>query len=154
MLTLRSLILGILLQHFSYATGDSAQKYFIKASEDSLCAAQPCLTLNEFVHNTTKDIKAGLILQFGPGSHILNSRLTLPNNIKKYSMSSNDNNSIIICSKLMAAGFTFKNVSMITLTNLTFIGCGNDSRSNAVLQYLRSLMLISVCANSSIQEEE
>ena len=48
-------------------------------------------------------------------------------------MSSNDNNSIIICSKL-AAGFTFKNVSMITLTNLTFIGCGNDSRSYAVLQ--------------------
>ena len=132
MLILRSLILGILLQHFSYATGDRAQKYFIKASEDSPCAAQPCLFLSEFVHNTTKDIKAGIILEFGAGNHILNARMPLLN-IKKYSMFSKDNNSIIVCTKL-AAGFTFKNVGMITLTNLTFIGCGNDSRSHAVLQ--------------------
>ena len=48
-------------------------------------------------------------------------------------MFSKDNNSIIACGKL-AAGFTFENVSIITLTNLTFIGCGHDSISNAVLQ--------------------
>ena len=48
-------------------------------------------------------------------------------------MLSKGNNSIISCGKL-AAGFTFKDVRMVTLTNLTFIGCGKDSRLKAVLQ--------------------
>jgi predicted outer membrane repeat protein len=48
-------------------------------------------------------------------------------------MLSKDNTSFITCSKVAAAGFTFRNVSIVTLTNLTFIGCGNDSRYNAVL---------------------
>ena len=74
-----------------------------------------------------------MILQFGTGNHILNSTLTFAN-IEKCSLSSIDNNSNIVCSKL--AGFIFKNLSMVTLMNLTFIGCGfrNDSRSIAVLQ--------------------
>ena len=131
MLILRSLILGILLLHLSHDTCGSEQIYFIKATEDSQCASQPCLTLNEFVHNTTKDVKASIILQFGAGNHTLGTRW-ITTNIEKCSMLSNDNNSIIVCNKL-AAGFTFENMSLVTLANLTFIGCGNDSRFNAVL---------------------
>ena len=132
MLILRSLILDLLLLHLNRVTSGSEQTYFIKATEDFTCAAQPCLTLSEFIHNTTNDVKASMILQFGAGNHTLSSRWSITN-IENCSMSSKDNNSIIICSKL-AAGFTFQNVSTVMLTNLTFIECGNDSRFNAVLQ--------------------
>ncbi len=132
MYILRPLILGILLLYLHYTTCDNEQTYFIKATEDSSCAAQPCLTLNKFATTTIKDAEAGAILQFGPGNHTLHSRRTF-SNIEKCSMLSKDNTSLITCSKVAAAGFTFKNVSIVTLTNLTFIGCGNDSRYNAVL---------------------
>ena len=143
MFVLRPLILGILLQHLSCTTCDSGQTYYIKASEDSPCASQPCLTLSEFAHNTTKSVKTDMVLQFGDGNHILNSRLTF-SNTKKYSMISKGNNSVIACGKL-AAGFTFENVSLVMLTNLTFIRCGNNSRSNAVLQISQVNLTISTC---------
>lgn len=130
MCILKPLIQGILLLSLHY-TCDSEQTYFIKATEDSPCAAQPCLTLRKFANTTTKDVNASIVLQFGTGNHTLHSRCTF-SNIEKCSMLSKDNNSLITCSKV-AAGFTFKNVSIVTLTNLTFVGCGNDSRYNAVL---------------------
>ena len=130
MYILRPLIQGILLLSLHY-TCDSEQTYFIKPMEDSPCATQPCLTLSKFAYTTTEDVEAGIVLQFGPGNHTLYSRHIF-SNIKKCSMFSKDGNSLIVCSKV-AAGFTFKNVSIVTLTNLTFIGCGNDSRYNAVL---------------------
>ena len=116
-------------------TCDSEQTYFIKATEDSPCAAQPCLTLSKFANTTTEDVEAGIVLQFGAGNHTLYSRRIF-SNIEKCSMFSKDSNSLIVCSKV-AAGFTFKNVSIVTLTNLTFIGCGNDSRYNPVLHIFR-----------------
>ena len=145
MCILRPLIQGILLLSL-YHTCDSEQTYFIKATEESSCAAQPCLTLSKFANTTTKDVEAGIVLQFGAGNHTLHSRRTF-SNIEKCSMFSRDNNySLIACSKA-AAGFTFKNVSIVTLTNLTFIGCGNDSRYNPVLHIFRvSDANISTCA--------
>ena len=143
MVFLRPLIVGMLLQHLHYTICDSEKTYFIKATEDSPCATQPCLTLSEFIHNTTKDIKAGMVLLFGAGNHTLNSRKNF-SNIEKCSMLSKDNNSIIACGKLVT-GFTFKNVSMVTLTNITFIGCGNESISNAVLQISQVNINISTC---------
>ena len=134
MCILRPLIQGILLLSLHY-TCDSEQTYFIKATEDSPCAAQPCLTLSKFANTTTEDVEAGILLQFGAGNHTLRSRRTF-SNIEKCSMFSKDSNSLIVCSEV-AAGFTFKNVSIVTLTNLTFIGCGNDSRYNAVLHISR-----------------
>ena len=140
----RLLILGTLLQCLHYTICDHEQTYFIKAAEDSPCAAQPCLTLSEFIHNATKVNKAGVIsLQFGVGNHELHSRLTF-SNIKLCSMFSLDTNSTIACDKF-AAGFTFQNVSMATLTNLTFISCGNSSRFYAVLQISQVSINISVC---------
>ena len=59
-------------------------------------------------------------------------------------MSSKDNNNTIICDKL-GAGFTFNNVSMVILTNITFIGCGSDFRFYAVLQLSQVNINISAC---------
>ena len=143
MFVLRQLILSILLQCVCYETYGGEQTYFIKATEDSPCADQPCLTLSELVHNTTKDVKARLSLQFGAGNHMLNYRWNF-SNIEKCSIFSKDKNTSITCNKL-AAGFTFANVSMVTLTNLTFIGCGNVSRSNAVLQISQVRINITSC---------
>ena len=119
------------MQNLCDTASTTEQIYFIRASGNFPCAAQPCLTLDKFSHNTTR-YYASITLQFGAGNHVLNSRFTI-SHIKKYSMVSKDNISTIVCGEL-ADGFTFKNVSMITLTNLTFIGCGSDSRSKAVLQ--------------------
>ena len=134
MFILRQVLLGTLLLYL-YHTNlmcDSEQTYFIKSTEDTPCAAQPCLTLSKFVNNITNDVKIGVILQFGAGNHTLNSQWNFSNN-DKCSMSSKGRNSTIICDKL-GAGIAFSNVSMVTLTNLTFIGCGNNSRFYAVLQ--------------------
>ena len=131
MCILRSLIQSILLLSLHY-TCDSEQTYFIKATEYSPCAAQPCLTLSKFTNTTTK---SGIVLQFGAGNHTLYSRHIF-SNIEKCSIFSKDNSSLIVCSEV-AAGFTFKNVSIVTLTNLTFIRCGNASRYNPVLHIFR-----------------
>ena len=127
-----------------YTISDNEQTYFIKATADSPCAAHSCFTLSNFINNTAKDVKTGMILQFGAGNHTLNSRCNF-SNIEKCSMSSKDsNNTIIICDKL-GAGFTFNNVSMVTLINIIFIGCGNDSRFYAVLQLSQVNINISAC---------
>jgi hypothetical protein len=145
MFILRQLILGTLLLylHHTNSVYDNEKTYFIKATEDSPCAAQPCLTLSKFVSNITEDFKASVILQFGAGNHTHNSRWNF-SNIEKCSMSSKDNNSTIICNEV-GAGFTFNNVSIVTMANLTFIGCGNSSKFYAVLQLFQVSINISVC---------
>ena len=142
MIVLRLLILGMLLQHLSFTTCNNVRTYFIKQSEDSPCAAQECLTLNQFVLNTTKDDRADIVLQVDVGKHIFPSRLTFAN-IKSFSMYSKDNNNTITCSQ--SAGFTFTNVRMVTLINLTFIGCGNSFRFNAVLQISHVDVNVTAC---------
>ena len=116
----KSLILGILLLHLSFESC-SSETSFIRSSENSNYSAQSCFTLNEFVVNTIdKDIEAEIC----PGNHSV-SALSDFQNIMNFSMFSvKKNSTIITCSK--SAGFRFHNISVVRLTNLTFIGCGSN----------------------------
>ena len=124
---------------------DSEKTFFIKATEDSPCAAQPCLTISEFVNNITNNIKvmhAEWFCNLARQETIhLNSQWNFSSN-EKYSTKGRNNT--IICDKL-GAGFAFSNVSIVLLTSLTFIGCGNDSWFYVVLQLFLVNISISVC---------
>ena len=117
------LALGILLLCLSFKCC-SNETYFIIPSENSTCAtaAQPCLTLNEFIVNTTAD--EHIQAEVSAGNHIFSAQSVF-HNTRNFSMFSvKSSSTIITCNQ--SAGFQFLNVSVVTIANLTFIGCGNN----------------------------
>lgn len=135
------LIMKALLLYATLTTCSSVE-YFIIPSRTSSCISTSCLTFQQFITNFSNYQEKKMILRFGPGNHLFHSKLNVTN-VDTLSIISNSTENFINCSK--SAGFIFSNVMTISLTNLSFNGCGKPSRNNVVIKVSNSSISIKNC---------
>lgn len=135
------LIMKALLLYATLTTCSSVE-YFIIPSRTSSCISTSCLTFQQFITNFSNYQEKKMILRFGPGNHLFHSKLNVTN-VDTLSIMSNSTENFINCSK--SAGFIFSNVMTISLTNLSFNGCGKPSRNNVVIKVSNSSISIKNC---------
>ena len=78
------------------------------------------LTLSQFINNTINYLMNDTRLAFSPGNYSLESKLVVEN-IHSFSMSVWPTKAVITCG--YNAWFEFRNVSIVTMSGLDFIGC-------------------------------
>ena len=137
------LILGM-ASAIVYSSLKTNEVYHIKHSQNDECPKQPCLTLNEFVENSSHlSTPPKLELAFIHGNHTLDNVLVISCNNWDHSSSSSlslysyDSSTINIICESSAARFEFHNWDNVNVSGLNFIGCsGNkiDSVGNLVLE--------------------
>ena len=109
--------------------------YTIRPSQSQVCADQ-CgstesmdgqLTLSQFINNTTAYLANETILIFLPGIHSLEFELTVEN-VHSFSMfmwPAPTSKAIINCDHHNTR-FEFRNISVVIVTGLEFVGCFNN----------------------------
>ena len=83
----------------------------------------PCLTLSQFAKNSSYLLYPNTTLVFLPGTHYLNTALILLN-VHNFVMWSENCSAHIVCVNYSNINFSHSN--NIEITNLEFIGCGNQ----------------------------
>ena len=145
MFSQRFLLSLILLLQYSRFTECNSAEYFINPPTNLPCLGQPCLTFQQFAANAFKHIKNDTVLRFSSGIH--NSPSTGLNvaNKERFSSISENMDTVITCNQSNV--FRFDNVAMITITNLTFKGCGKSSLNGttAVIKIFYSTININHC---------
>lgn len=123
-------MLMLLLFNLAIGVINDSEVYYIKPTTDYQCSIQnqPCLTLEDFIMNTSRSLSANtmssleLSIELLPGNHTLNRHLQVWS-IRKFQASSQINSSWIICHERNKE-FQFFNVTTINIRNLNFFGCG------------------------------
>ena len=105
--------------------------FFITISPELPCPmenVQECKTLEQFASISTSDQYSGgntlLTLELLPGSHVLNSNLTI-RNISLLNISSASQENVNISCKGEKVGFILINVSEVLFTHINFYECGS-----------------------------
>ena len=133
----RVTLLLILLVHFglTISLSEGPGHYTVTPSSADPCnETEHCLTLSQFVNNSSDCLRANITLHFLQGEHSLDSTLLIEN-VDTFYMSSLDSNVTIVCNH-SSARFEFNNVSVVHVSGLTFTGCTGNKFIN-----IRQLML-------------
>ena len=101
----------------------SSEVYQIKSSSDDPCLRKPCLTLSQFIDKSDSYIVGNTTLILQPGNHSLESVLFV-SNISKLSLHGTSD-TVIMCHG--SGRFELINIPFICISNLTFIGCPENS---------------------------
>ena len=109
----------------------SEVEYIIRPSQAQSCgdrcnvteSVDNCLTLSQFVNNSTDYLTNDTGLIFSPGNYSLESELIIKNvpSFSMFAWPSFSSKVVIICSH--NARFGFRNVSIVTVSGLEFVGC-------------------------------
>ena len=124
------LISTLLLFNLAIGVINDSEVYYIKPTTDYQCSIQnqPCLTLEDFIMNTSRSLNANtmssleLSIELLPGNHTLSRHLEVWS-IRKFQVSSQINSFWIICHEPNIE-FQFLDVTTIDIRNLKFFGCG------------------------------
>ena len=106
----------------------ASETYYIKANPTDLCTS-PCLTLSQFVDNSSHLLNSNITLVFSPGIHYLNVSLTVPN-LSYFSMTSEVQH---LTAQIRCAHYSqiiFSQSQNILITNMEFVGCGGNQVVN------------------------
>ena len=118
----REILLFILFLILAISSSEESGHYTVIPSLDAPCnKTELCLTLSQFMNNSSDDLSANTTLHFLQGEHYLDSTLLIKN-VDTFYMSSRDRNVTIVCNH-SGAQFKFSNVSVVHINGLTFIGC-------------------------------
>ena len=100
---------------------------YIKPTPDTPCPADPCLTLSEYAQQPHHYLTSNTTLLLLPGEHDLSVNFTVENvsDFEIRAASSSPHAVNIVCRQLV--GFTFRNMSHMTLHSLTFTSCGKGA---------------------------
>ena len=96
------------------------------------------LTLSQFIHNTSDFLTDSTTLIFSSGNYSLESELIVEN-IHSFSMfvwSTSSSKAVITC--IHNARFEFRNISIVTVSGLVFVGCRIISAGNFELKHSES----------------
>ena len=108
---------------------------YVKPTLDTPCPADPCFTLSEYAQQPDLYLTSNTTLLLLPGDHFLSVNFTVENiigfKIRAQLSSSIENHTIqIVCQELV--GFTFRNVSCMTMYGLIFNSCGKSATGNSL----------------------
>ena len=98
-------------------------EYNIIPEASYTCTIPPCCTLLEFATNFSLDLTSNTTLILAPGTHYLDGNLTI-SNVETISMLSTRSAAQILCEN--SSFFSFYNCTSLKLTNINFLGCGNN----------------------------
>ena len=119
-------VFTLVLTVIALALSSTATILTVKPSSTTPCDNDPCITLSEYVQNHTEYFNSSNItLQFLPGNHTLVSNLTIAN-IQYLDILGNGTSltpSRVECSG-SNVGIEFRNISEVTVADMTFTSCG------------------------------
>ena len=104
----------------------ASETYYIRANSTDLCIP-PCLTLSQFVVNSSHLLNSNITLVFSSGMHYLTDNLTV-SNLNTFSMTSQHLTTQIRCTS--DSLIIFNRSHTVQITNLEFIGCGGNQVVN------------------------
>ena len=102
-------------------------RYVKPTTPDTPCPADPCLTLSEYAQQPHHYLTSNTTLLLLAGEHVLSVNFTVEN-VSDFEISaslSSPHAVKIVCQQLV--GFTFRNMSHMTLHSLTFTSCGKGA---------------------------
>ena len=102
----------------------------LQNNSESVCSEDPCLSLPQLIHNSSKYLRANTTMIFLPGNHSLESKLLITNIsvLTIFSVAASISDTIIICDHF--GRFEFDNIGVVNISGLTFLGCtGNKLKS-------------------------
>ena len=117
---------GVLLILVCFLNVIKSEVYYIGPSSSDQCIVESdhCLTLSQFVHNSSNLLMNDTGLVFSPGNHSLEADLVVQN-IQSFSMfvkpTLKSPRAIIICDN--NTRFEFRNASVVTMRGFDFVGC-------------------------------
>lgn len=129
--------------------------YYVKSSDNQSCPhiIDRCDTLSFFTANSNLFLTTGTTLTFLPGVHTLNETMVIKD-LSNLTMTvgTNQEAATILCS--VNAGFTFINVSSLTLNGLILRQCGTEVSptffNETVSTYAKTFLKFSVNLQSAI----
>ena len=139
--------LSVFLLCYSYAATHIASEVYLyikpSTASKSPYPTESCLTLEQFSENASQysDSSASIILEFLPGSHNLQSIISIHNNITHLKCFSRAKNVTII----IYATFELINVTRVELVYLKFDGFGRSLRSPPQLNVTTSNLHLKEC---------
>ena len=128
------------------STINTASIYYVKPSPDTLCPESPCHTLSEYLGMADQYFTLNTTLVLLPGDHILEEKL-LVRDISALTLigGTTDGNSSrslsasvtrINCTS-MRAFFNFQGISILNISAVSFVSCGNtNSPAMSLLELL------------------
>ena len=131
--SLRMFVATLLPLLVCFTTHSDHTTHYVKPTANTLCPADPCLTLSEYAKQTHHYLTSNTTLVFLPGDHVLSVNFTVENvndlGIYAQQTSTADNYTAsgnrIVCQGLV--GFTYRNISHMTVHGLTFNSCGKSA---------------------------
>ena len=130
-----------------------SNKHYIRPTHDSLCPKNisSCLTLSQFVANSSHN-ETDTTLLFLPGNHTLSQELTLTDrhnfSMTKYAQD-NEQTVFVECANHMGR-FDISVVTSVSINGLHFVGCGNNSVSQAMQLTIEDVIFQSVKDKSMV----
>jgi len=134
---LKCLVAGSLLLLLLFSTICSGQTiYYIKPTPSMSCPSpsDPCLTLSEYTQQPLHYLTSNTTLLLLPGNHVLSANFTVENvcGFEIMSFAPADSQATrIVCQGLV--GFSFQNISHLTMHGLTINSCGKGSLQHLYL---------------------
>ena len=109
--------------------------YITTDSTSDLCTVQPCLILSEFAANSSSYLHSGnTALVFLPGTHYLSNVNLTVENVDNFVLKSENVVAQIKCTS--DSHIYFRQSQCIHITNMEFIGCGNNNIVEVVTSFL------------------
>lgn len=109
----------VLLLHISTVL---CGQYYISPSEEYSCPTESCITLSQFVVNSSKLLTVSSTVFLAPGNHSLHVNLNVAN-IEDFTMASNSTSTRIEC---QSGYLSFRSIRRLVIKDLHFVGCQNN----------------------------
>ena len=118
----------LLLLLFIYPLCSAQNTYYVTPTADTPCPGEPCFSLSEYITGQAgQNFTSGLTFVFLPGNHTIEINVPiveLPSlSLLGDSSSLPELTSIVICTQPI--GFTFSQLSELSISNIGFISCGD-----------------------------
>ena len=110
-----------------FCTVQAVSTLYVTPSANTTCRGEPCLTLNQYAESVSQYFTDDTELVFLSGRHSLDGFLVKLKNVSRFvmrteSLSDMSSDFVIVC---RASAFSFKDVNNVTISNLTFLSCGD-----------------------------
>ena len=110
----------VLLLHISTVLSG---QYYVSPSEEYSCPIESCITLSQFVVNSSKLLTVSSTVFLAPDNHSLHVNLNIAN-IKDLTMASNSTSTRIKC---QSGYLSFRSIRRLVIKDLHFVGCQNNT---------------------------
>ena len=134
MVSLRELLVATFLLHLLGAA-QAVRTLYVTPSVNTTCRGEPCLTLNQYAESVSQYFTDDTELVFLSGSHFLGQPFIVRDLeavlFLHQESTGSEKQPEIACTEPVSISFT--NISQVSVSELTFSGCGDNQRTSPTL---------------------